>query len=107
MAETYAAANVDGQLTTTLAQIVAAPAAGSEKRVNLTLANIAAADVTFDLTRRISSTDRYIGKAVPAKVGEPVQYLEIILVAGSALWARASAATSVDFTADVVTKTVT
>ena len=107
MSTTTTTANVDTQLGTALAEVVAAPAAGTEKRVNLTICNIGAADATFDLTRYDGATDRYMGKTVTVSVGKPVVLTDIILKPGKSLRARASAATTLDFTADVLTLTVT
>ena len=107
MAVTITSANVDTTLTTTLTEVVAAPATGSDKRVSLTVCNTGAADATFDLSRFDGTTDRYMGKTVTVSVGKPAVLTDIILKSGKSLRARASAATTLDFTADVLTQTVT
>lgn len=107
MPSTITSANVDTTLTTTLSEVIAAPATGSEKRVNLTICNTGSADATFDLSRYNGTTDRYIGKTVTVSVGKPTVLTDIILKPTYSLRARASAATTLDFTADVLTLTVT
>lgn len=107
MPDSISAANVDTTLTTTLTEVVAAPGAGLDKRVNLTICNTGSADATFDLSRYNGTTDRYIGKTVIVSVGKPTVLNDIILKPTFSLRARASAATTLDFTADVLTRTVT
>lgn len=107
MPVTIASANTDTTLTTTLTQVVAAPPTGSDRRVNLTICNTGSADATFDLSRYNGTTDYYIGKTVTVAVGKPTVLTDIILKPTFSLRARASAATTLDFTADVLTLTVT
>lgn len=107
MPDSISAANIDTTLTTTLAEVVSAPAIGTDKRVNLTICNTGATDATFDLSRYNGTTDRYIGKTVTVAVGKPAVLNDIILKPTFSLRARASAATTLDFTADVLTRTVT
>lgn len=100
-------ANVDLSLPTTLTEVVAAPATGSDKRISLTITNVGSADATYDLSRFDGTTDRYIGKTITVSVGKPVILRDVILKPGRSLRGRASAATTLDFVADVLTLTVT
>ena len=107
MAIALALDNVDAGLGTTLAEVIAAPPAGQEKRVSFTLCNVTvgAVDATVDVTRYDGTTDRYIAKTLIVQAGKP-QVFELLLKPGRSLRARASAASAIDFTADVVVQTV-
>jgi hypothetical protein len=101
--------NVDLQLTTTLSEVIAAPASGTYKRLTFTVANLNAvggADATVDVVRTIGGTDRYIAKNLTVAVGRPQVFRDVLLKTGASLKARASAGTTLDFTSDVVTRTV-